>query len=121
MHRTDTTIIATQSCEPAGIVWSRAALSGWRVVATLFVLFGAGHVVRAAQPVAQPTSRPARPLNVLFISIDDVAANLHSVNGNPGPLRSPNIERLGQALSRAMTEKDEERSGAQFAEGAPAP
>jgi arylsulfatase A-like enzyme len=59
----------------------------------LCILAGAG-IVRAAGPATQPASRPARPLNVLVISIDDVAANLHSVNGNGGPLRTPNMEQL---------------------------
>ena len=90
MHRTDTTIIATRPCEPARTIRSRAAVSSLGVVACLLLLFGAEPVVCAAEP----TSRPARPPNVLLISIDDVAANLHSVNDNPGPLRTPNLERL---------------------------
>src|SRR5688500_2212173 len=63
-------------------------------VAWLLGRVGGVGIGRAADYAAQPTSRPARPLNVLLSSIDDVAANLHSVNGNVGPLRTSNMERF---------------------------
>ena len=94
MYRIDTTIPQMQRPDPARTMRSRAAALWWRVVVCLVVLFSTVRFVTAAEPATQPTSRPARPLNVLFIIIDDVAATLHSVNGNPGPLRTPNIERL---------------------------
>src|SRR5688572_8346275 len=72
----------------------RHAVRGLQVLAVLLGLFSGVRVLRAADAASQATSRPARPLNVLFIIIDDVAANLHSVNGHDGPLRTPNIERI---------------------------
>lgn len=52
-------------------------------------------IVRAdtASVPAATSKAPGRAPNVVMIIIDDVAANLHSVN-NKGPLRTPNIERL---------------------------
>jgi arylsulfatase A-like enzyme len=38
-------------------------------------------------------ARPAKKPNVLLIIIDDVAANVHSVN-QPSPVQTPNIQRL---------------------------
>lgn len=65
---------------------NRSLLSTALLVLTAFTT----NAIAADEKPQSPTTRP----NVLVIIIDDVAANLHSVAGNGGPLKTPNLERL---------------------------
>ena len=57
-----------------------------------FVLLAGG--MTAADVAGPAVSRPAKPYNVLVVIIDDVAANLNSVEDSSSPVRTPNMERL---------------------------
>ena len=96
MHRIGITITFARLAQVCGECAriARRVLAGWGVFRSLLILLIGSGLTRAATPTTRPAAAPARPLNVLVIIIDDVAANLHSVNGNGGPLRTPNIERL---------------------------